>query len=143
MNDIKLEFGEPDQHFNMGGPFLSDLALNGRLLQGKYLVNHSVYSNDKRYLLLSKYIPDYFEMRKLLFISKRKYLICFRILIYDNKNNEYYQQNNFQRCLFIQSMSDNNIVYYEAFHNELEKYKRELLFNSNTFTAIDQSKVYQ
>ncbi len=140
---IKIEFGEPDQYFNMSGPALAPLSLDGRLLQGKYLLNHCAYSDEGRYLLLSKYCQGYFETRRFLFVPRRKKIICFRILIYDVQNNIYYQQKSYQRCLFVESMTADKITYYEAFHNELVEFKRELLFDSSTFEVIEETGVFQ
>jgi hypothetical protein len=128
----------------MGGPYLGELSFHGRKMNGRFLMDHIIASQNNKYLLFSKWLPDFKKKVHLLgFFPYNRWCRCFKIFIYDTSSNTFYEQIGFQKCLYISSMIESNIIYHEAFHDQLEVYRREIEFNIHNFILVPENELYE
>jgi hypothetical protein len=106
---MAIEFKNPNQIINMGGPWIGDLYINGNEIENKIIIDN--YLEDSEFY----YFVKYFEISKkqkdnffsIIRINKRNFKMMMsqekfeRIYIIDIKENMLYHANGFHKNLPI------------------------------------------
>jgi len=104
---MTIEFKNPDQIINMGGPWISDLYINGNEIENKIIIDN--YLEDSEFY----YFIKYFEISKK---QKDNFFSVIRI----NKQNfkTMISKEKFEK-IFIIEMKKNILYYADGFHKKL------------------------
>lgn len=132
MNLTGIIYHNVQESFGMGGPYIGELEFKGDLINGQFLADGEKLSNDKTKLIFSRYIGS----KNKGFLGLRK-VREFRILVYDEPTNLFYQSKSDYEALAIEKMVENKIYFHVAFHTETKSYSRTIKFNDEDFTKID------
>jgi|GEM_PF-2707129 len=147
MREIMLEnlkYEDVQESFGMGGPYLGELKINGKKVRNKFLVDNEKYSANFKFICLVQY-----KGRKLLgknFLKIFTFQVRkkdFRIVLINSETEEIFESNFLGEALFVEKMQDNKIIYFEAFHYGIEKFKREIEFNDINFKKVNAIKFYK
>jgi hypothetical protein len=104
---IIIEFKNPDQIINLGGPWISDLYINGNEIENKIIIGN--YLEDSEFC----YFVKYFE------ISKKQTDNFFSIVRINKQNfKTMISKEKFER-IFIIEMKENMLYYADGFHKNL------------------------
>ncbi len=144
---IKLEdinYQNVEESFGMGGPLMGDVYLQENKLKGRFLVDNDKYSDDKQYLLLSRWRGEIEIHTKILgFIPMVRLGKDFRIVIIERATNKIYQSQTIESALYIVNMLNGLITYYQAFHDGIKKFERSMNFSEETFKEITDNEIYE
>ena len=116
----------------MGGPCIGRLEINGNLFDGEYLADGEKLSRDKTRIVFSKHLG--FEKTGQFGLQIKR---DFRILIYDEPSDSFYQSKSSYEALSIENMVADKITFHVAFHTEMNTDRRDLDFNAQNFDIID------
>lgn len=116
---FNVVFPDSSQRFNMGGPWIGPLELNGKRLKSEFLDNNFVSDTNNNLLGLVTY-KGRKETRKSFFglINFTREIREFKILVYDSINNKWMLSKKTWEILYLTKVTENHIYYVEAFHNE-------------------------
>ena len=130
---MDIKFTEGQESFGMGGPCLGICFLNHRQLEKQFLVDNFIFTPDKRYIALNRYsdISVWAKDRE------------FKIVVADIENHRYFISKKGLRSLFLESMDEDRIVFYEAFHDNIADFKRTIDFSRDTFDEIKESDMFE
>ncbi|UGS24494.1 hypothetical protein [Flavobacterium channae] len=131
MDFKEIKYNNVQESFGMGGPYIGELEFKGKLLDGKFLADNKKLSLDKSRVVFSKYVGSK-KTGLFGFKSKRE----FKILIYDEPTNSFYQSKESFEALAIKSILNEDIVYHIAFHLEIKEFERHIKFNDQNFIKI-------
>ena len=67
----------------------------------------------------------------------------FKIIVYDLVEKTFYESKKSFDALFLHSLTDRQIVLFEAFHNESSEYKKALYFSDQNFIKQDMKDIYE
>ena len=122
---LKIEFQNPRQIINMGGPWIGDLYIGGLLIDNNVIVENVIYKQDLDSYLFIKYHN----------ISKWQKDNYFTINLWDKANDLKKESDDKFDMLYISEGSNNDeILIYKAFHNmdkESTTFKIDKLININ------------
>ena len=120
------------ESFGMGGPYIGELKFQGKKINGEFLADGEKLSQDKSKLVFSQYLG--FEHKGILGL---RVVREFRILVYDEETNSFYQSKTQYEALSIEKMTGQAITFHLAFHTDIDIYRRTLDFNENNFNPIE------
>ncbi|ASB49256.1 hypothetical protein [Alkalitalea saponilacus] len=124
IKDTIFEFVNARQILNMGGPWVGDMNVDGKKSIGSVIIDNVVYYGMHDSIYFIKYYGD---------IN-----CCFAVCLYDLSRKEIYKFDKAFDMIFIKEISDNKLVYFDAFHEENDKYRRELSLNDLERVLIKQ-----
>jgi hypothetical protein len=137
-----LRFEGVKELFDFSETKVGDAYLFNRKLKQKFLVNNYLVSKDGDFVILSEYIKPG-PVKILGLFNLESHYSKFRILICDLKNQEFYEQKACEKALFIKRVFNNKIIYYEAFHSNMEELKRVIKINDSNFRKISSEEVFE
>lgn len=144
---IKLEdikFYDVEESFGMGGPSLGRMKIKGKRVRNKFFADNDRYSFGQHFICLVEYKGERLENRKFLnIISYQKRKKDFRIILIDTQSEDIFESEPLSEALFVEEMTNNKITYYEAFHNGIQDFKREIEFNGNNFKKIEPNQFFE
>jgi hypothetical protein len=131
MTLTEIKYHDVQESFGMSGPYIGNLEFRGKMIDGQFLADGEKLSEDKKRIVFSKYLG--FKKKGIL---RQNTIREFRILIYDEPTDSFYQSRTKYEALAIESMIGNKIMFHLAFHTEIKSYQRELDFNDQNFEKI-------
>jgi hypothetical protein len=137
-----LRFENVKELFDFSETLIGDVYLFNKKLRQKFLVNNFIISHQRGFVVLSQYIKP--GPAKVLGIFNTEVNHpTFRIFICDLKNQEFYEQKSSMKALFIKRVFNNKILYYKAFHDNMEEFKRITRINDSNFKRISKNQVFE
>lgn len=130
MLDIKLI--AEHEILGMSGPWIAHLMINNRNIAGKFLYQPLIYDVTKERLALAEMISSEGGWR----INTR-----FAITVINFVNQSSIRSVDSFLSLYVNEISDNRIVYFNAFHNHENQFREELTISSSSF--IHQTELAQ
>lgn len=144
---IKLEdikFYDVEESFGMGGPFLGRVEIKGKRVRNKFFADNDKYLLDQKFISLVEYKGEKFENRTFLNIIKyQRRVKDFRIILINTQSEDIFESKYLAEALFVEEMKNNIIIYYEAFHNEIQYFKRKIEFNEDNFQRINLAQFFE
>jgi hypothetical protein len=137
-----LRFENVKGLFDLSETLIGDAYLFDKKLKRKFLVNNYLVSKESDFLILSEYIKPG-PVKVLGIFNGESHHPKFRILICDLKNQEFYEQKSSEKALFIKRVFNNKIIYYEAFHSNIEDLKKVIKINDFHFKKIPAEEVFE
>jgi hypothetical protein len=128
--------------FDLSETLIGDAYLFDKKLKRKFLVNNYLVSKERDFLILSEYIKPG-PVKVLGIFNAESHQPKFRILICDLTKNEFYEQKASEKALFVKRVFNNKIIYYEAFHGNMEEFKRVIKINDSHFKKIAAEEVFE
>ncbi len=119
INGRTISFNNPNQIINMGGPWVGKLLLDDKEITDNVVLDNLFYNEAHYNLFFIKYNE----------ISKWQNDNYFSICYFDLKSNVLFTYDLKFKQVFIEKVKDNELIYYEAFHNKDESKKRILYLN--------------
>lgn len=129
----EIIYHDVNESFGMGGPYIGKLEFHGEMIEGEFLADNEKLSNDKSRLVFSKYNGT----KKTGFFGLKS-IRDFKILIYDELTNSWYESKQSFEALAIENMVENIITFHIAFHTEFAKFRRQVGFNLQNFIEINK-----
>lgn len=129
-----IKYNNVQESFGMGGPYIGDLEFQGKSINGKFLADGEKLSKDKSKLIFSQYLG----LKRVGFFGN-KTIREFRILIYDQETNSFYQSKEQYEALVIENMIGDIITFHIAFHTEMERHKRTIRFTDENFHRVEMN----
>jgi hypothetical protein len=137
-----LRFENAKELFDFSETLVGDAFLADKKLKRKFLVNNYLVSKDGDFLILSEYIKPG-PVKVLGIFNAESHYPKFRILICDLKNQTFYEQRASEKALHVKRVFNNKIIYYEAFHSNIEELKRVVKINDFNFKKIQREDVFE
>lgn len=116
-----LAFNDLQEELKMGGPQVGVVTLNGRKLEGRFSIP-PVMSESK--VCLSKFVTSFWKA-------------SFKIIILDFEGHSVFESRASYKLLYLKELRDHEVIFYEANHDKLEEYKRQLKINHQNFVKVD------
>jgi hypothetical protein len=132
MDLSKIKYHNVQESFGMGGPYIGQLEFNGKMISKKFLADSETVSSDKTKIIFSRFVNQ--EKSGFLGLRIRR---DFRIFIYDEPTNCYYQSKDSFDCLAIEKMEGDIIIFHKAFHTSIDKFRDSIEFNDKNFDKIE------
>lgn len=132
----RIKYFEVDERFSLDGKKLSVIELNGAILDGQYLAEEEIQSENSSYTVFSKYSGT--EVKGFLGFGTRHH---FHIVIYDHQKDTFFISKESCRALTVVSMIEGVIYFYEAFHLENKKNARQLPFTEVCFAPYEAYEI--
>lgn len=123
---MKIEFAKAKQILNMGGPWIGDLMIDGKLISKDCLIDNYIIDSPNSKLYFVKYRSTTGMMNGVFFT------INF-FLFKEDKLFEYEKQ---FKILFIKQIMDGKMEIFEAFHDKLDKFKEYFDLVSEKFRIV-------
>jgi hypothetical protein len=117
INGKVIKFINPDQIINMGGPWVGELMIGDDKIMDNVIIDNTIYDVHQNRL----YIVKYFNLSK--WQHKNYFSICYLDLFTDKI---YVIDLKFEMIFIKEIYSSNELIYYEAFHDQDEKVKKKL-----------------
>ncbi len=119
INNKKIDFVQPEQILNMGGPWICKMLIENNIKLDNVLIDNIVTNDNKLYFI--KYIEK----------SKWQRNNFFQLFYFDSLSDTIFVYKYHFKIIYIESIIDSKLVYYESFHNKDEDKKRELFLEEN------------
>jgi hypothetical protein len=129
-----IKYNNVQESFGMGGPYIGNLEFQGKPINGEFLADGEKLSQDKSKFVFSQYLG----FKKAGFLGI-KTIQEFRIIIYDEKTTSFYQSQAQYEALAIENMIGDIITFHNAFHTDMERYKRTIRFTDENFYRIEMN----
>ena len=137
---LKVLYPDSTQRFNMGGPYIGPLELNGERLDGEFLDENFVCDKEFNWY---GFVRFKWRREKLkIFFGIIPWTALFReckILVHDTQTGDWYLSKSNWESLFVTKLSAGCIHYTEAFHNGSPE-RFELKINEANFERITESE---
>lgn len=131
MELTEIIYHDVQESFGFGGPFIGKLEFQDAFLDGEYLVDGEKRSDDGGKVVFCKYIGlskrGIFGLR-----TKRD----FRMLVYDQSSDSFFQSKTGYEALSIDKMIGNKILFHVAFHTGTKHLERAILFDKEHFEEV-------
>jgi hypothetical protein len=137
-----LRFENVKGLFDFSETMVGDAYLFNRKLKQKFLVNNYLVSREGNFVILSEFIKPG-PVKVLGIFNAESHYPKFRILICDLKKQEFYEQKGSEKALYIKRVFNNKIIYYEAFHSNMEEFKRVVKINDSNFKKIPSEDIFE
>jgi len=125
-----VKYHEVQESFAMGGPYIGKLEFRSVFLESEYLADGEKLSEDRSKIVFSKYLG--FSKKGIFRKVKRD----FRILVYEELTDAFFQSRNSFEALAIERMINNQITFHVAFHTKIKRFERVIEFNERNFERI-------
>ncbi|WP_144283500.1 hypothetical protein [Chryseobacterium echinoideorum] len=112
-----IQFGNPEQIINMGGPWVGDLIINNQNVSNNILIDNYLEKE------LFYYFIKYFK------ISKKQKDNFFSVLRIDKNNMKVAVSIEKFEKIHIKDIEENSLYYYEGFHENLPVKNSQVNFN--------------
>jgi hypothetical protein len=121
-NLIAIKFYPQEEILGMSGPWVGKVEVDQQLLNGVFLDQPFIIDNSRKYLLLVRYLK-----------ARMLKDVKFQILLIDIATMESYIYFKDFDKLYIESFTDDCIVYYNSFNNRNGLKKNEIKFKITDF----------
>mgnify|MGYP000542205594 FL=1 len=132
MKSPNIKHFEVSERFSLKGKKLSAIELNGALLDGQYIANAEILSENSAYTVLSKYSGT--EVKGFLGFGTRHH---FHVVVYDHFNESFSISKESYKALTVISMIDGIVHLYKAFNFENKKNAVQLPFTEDYFDSYE------
>lgn len=113
----KIDFKNPNQILNMGGPWVGEMYYNGKLVASNIIIDNLLFKEGVNRL----YFVQYNEQSKW---KKENY---FTINYFDLSSYKVFTYESKFESIFICSISDRGeLIYHEAFHDKNKETEKKL-----------------